>query len=228
MARSCGYQPRSMNDTSATTTQHRSRLQCVGVWEQVGGLSDHMAGGFEDWAFLAAAAKGFRGVVLNEPLFRYKFSEATGRDSEARRKKDELERRVKTMFPVLEAGKPPKATQEQSVARLLRQQIFHIPTAEKRGLVIFVPDAQRRRGRELPTTAIPALAEQYQVAVVATQAPPAGFETCDDAFLDVTRMSMTFLHWSGRRTPPRWFTWILARFDRPIIVNVGSPWALQT
>ena len=212
----------SYNNAAPVATAMRRR-----VWEQVGGLSDHMAGGFEDWAFWrAAAAKGFRGVVLNEPLFRYKFSEATGRDSEARRKKDELERRVKTMFPVLEAGKPPKATQEQSVARLLRQQIFHIPTAEKRGLVIFVPWMLKGGGAEnFLLTAIPALAEQYQVAVVATQAPPAGFETCDDAFLDVTPYVYDVPSLVGKKDTAALVHSILMRFDRPIIVNVGSPWA---
>lgn len=199
------------------------------VWETVGGLSPEMVGGFEDWAFWrAAASHGFRGVVLNEPMFRYTFSETSGRDSEARRKKDELERRVKTMYPALTAGKPPKAESQQPVAPFLRKQVFHVPTEGKRGLVIFVPWMLRGGGAEnFLLTAIPALSERYQVAVIATQAPPAGFDTCIAEFLDVTPYVYDVPALVRKRDRAQMVHSILRRFDMPIVVNVGSPWAFE-
>ncbi len=214
----------SYNNAAPVATAMRRR-----VWDGVGGLSEHMADGFEDWAFWrAAAAKGFRGVVLDEPLFRYTFSDNSGRDSDARRKKDELERRVKTMYPALEAGRPPKAEPQQSVSGFLRKQVFHIPTAQKRGLIIFVPWMLRGGGAEnFLLAAIPALSEKFEVAVIATQRPPSGFETCAEDFLNVTPYVYDTRALVGKRDTAQLVHSVLRRFDRPIILNVGSPWAFR-
>lgn len=199
------------------------------VWEEVGGLADHMADGFEDWAFWrAVAAKGFRGVVLDEPLFRYTFSEDTGRDSAARMKKDELERIVKTLHPTITPGHPVKPGRQESVAKLLRRQVFHVPNAQTRTIIVFVPWMLRGGGAEnFLLTLLPELGRDHQLVVIATEFPPDGFDTCMGQFFDITPYVYDTARLVRAADKSALVHSLLQRYENPIIVNVGSPWAFR-
>ncbi|MCB1246928.1 MAG: glycosyltransferase, partial [Acidimicrobiia bacterium] len=75
------------------------------VFETTGGFSAAMADGAEDWEFWThAAAKGFVGRVIREPLFRYRYSDdpTESRDAAARDKLGAIWKRIKTLHPTVE------------------------------------------------------------------------------------------------------------------------------
>ncbi len=199
------------------------------VWDAVGGMSEHMSGGFEDWAFWRnVTSRGYRGQVLKDPLFRYTYSPTSGRDADAHKVRDDLERRIKIMYPVFHKRDAPQPQQQVSVRNMLRSQVFHKPASGKRGLVIFVPWMLRGGGAEnFLLNAIPSLREDFEVVVVATETPPAGFATCEDDFAAATPYIYDIPELVAREDSVALASSILYRFLDLTVLIVGSPWAYQ-
>jgi len=199
------------------------------VWETVGGMSPHMADGYEDWAFWrAVSGHGFRGISLNEALFRYTYSADSGRDSEARKKHSELERTVKTMFPVVRAEEMLESDATVSVGEILAEQIFHVPSDGRQPVVIFVPWMLLGGGAEnFLLSAIENLLDRFQFTVIATETPPDGFDTCSEAFLALTPYIYDAAALVGPDDRSALVNSILRRLHAPTLLVVGSPWAYE-
>ncbi|NQU36953.1 MAG: glycosyltransferase [Actinobacteria bacterium] len=197
------------------------------VWDAVGGMSSHMDHGYEDWAFWrAVAGHGFKGVTFHEPLFRYTYSAESGRDSQARLKHSELERTVKTMFPVVRDEKVIEAAPGPTLNQVLAKQVFHVPDEGLQPVVVFVPWMLLGGGAEnFLLSAIENLSDRFQFTIIATEKPPAGFSTCEEAFFALTPYvyDISLLVDPGDRSAV--VRSILRRYYRPTVLVVGSPFA---
>lgn len=83
------------NQLSYCSMYHRE------VWEAVGGYNPNMSLGYEDWDFwVGAAAAGYDGIHVTEPLFRYRIRHGS-RDAHARRHDAELRAQIERNHPQL-------------------------------------------------------------------------------------------------------------------------------
>jgi glycosyltransferase involved in cell wall biosynthesis len=195
------------------------------VWKLVEGMSHELDAGFEDWGFWRAlAAQGCQAAMLPEPLFRYAHSTVSGRDASARRKRDELELRIKQMFPTIADGSG-RGGHNASLRGALKDQVFHIPTGGKQALVILVPWMIRGGGAEnFLLSAIPALQDDFVVTVIGTLPVPPGFDDCKAEFLDVTPYVYDLSVLVGEEDYEEVVRSILLRFVNPTVMLIGSAW----
>ncbi|HYN35473.1 MAG TPA: glycosyltransferase, partial [Actinomycetota bacterium] len=196
------------------------------LWDRVGGMTHELDQGFEDWGFWRSlAAQGCQAATLPEPLFRYTHSETTGRDAAARRTRDDLELRVKQMFPTVDRARH-LTGQWVPLGNALEEHVFHIPTGGRQPLVIFVPWMMRGGGAEsFLLTAVPGLLDEFEVVVIATQPLPDGFRDCKPEFFDVTPYVYDLSILVGEEDYPAVVRSILYRLVNPTILVVGSAWA---
>jgi glycosyltransferase involved in cell wall biosynthesis len=199
------------------------------AFEAASGFNPAMHDGCEDWELWAHLAElGFVGRALPEYLFRYRFSHADGRDSEARPLFEEHRRRVMRLHPTLGELPPPQRIGAWNAdgVRRLQSQPWNMPTGQARPVVFFVPWLTAEGGAEafLRALARGLVEEGRTVVFVATLAPPHLAEDGVALFHDVTPYVYplpSFL------TPDLYLDFvrtIVWRLHRPVIVNVGNPW----
>jgi glycosyltransferase involved in cell wall biosynthesis len=210
----------SYENTAPVATAFRTR-----VWDRVGGMAHELDAGFEDWGFWRAlASQGCQAVTLRDPLFRYTHSATTGRDAAARAKRDELELRIKQMFPTVRPH-PRRGGRTLRLRGALDDQVFHVPTAGKQPLVILVPWMIRGGGAEnFLLSAIPAIQDDFVVTVVATLPVPPGFDDCKAQFLNVTPYVYDLSVLVDEEDYAEVIRSILLRFANPTVVLIGSAW----
>lgn len=199
------------------------------AWERAGGMSDEMAEGYEDWEFWRrCAALGLRGWVLDDALFRYRHSEATGRDAQARKKKDELILRIKQLNPRISHPATPIDPVPGAITTDLQTRVFHIPQDHRRSLVVFAPWVIHGGGADgFLKAVLSRLAEEMDIVVIGTEPVPAGHLSAVNDFLGIT----PYVYHLPGLAPVDDFAAVvrslLYRLTEPAILNMGSPWAYQ-
>ena len=211
----------SYENTAPIATAFRTR-----VWDSVGGMAHELDAGFEDWGFWRAlAARGCQAATLPEPLFRYSHSTSTGRDASARAQRDELELRIKQMFPTIK-GNGQRGGRTVRLQGVLQDQVFHVPADGRQPLVVFVPWLIRGGGAEnFLLAALPALEQDYVVTIISTQAVPVEFHDCKAEFLDVTPYVYDLSVLVDEVDYEEVVRSILRRFVNPTVLVMGSSWA---
>lgn len=199
------------------------------VWDAVGGMPEEMAEGFEDWGmWRAAAAAGFRGLPLPEALFRYTKSQTTGRDAGAQQRRDELERRLKQLNPLVTHQVEQPVEDVAALRHALATRVFHFPDSGRPVLVVFMAWMTRGGGAEaLLLSVIPELSREFDVVVIATSQPPQGSASAVNEFLRVTPYVYDVPGIVGPGAVDDMVRTLLYRLRGPNILLVGSLWAFD-
>jgi glycosyltransferase involved in cell wall biosynthesis/GT2 family glycosyltransferase len=197
----------------------------------VGAFNSAMGDGCEDWELWAnLCAHGYRGRVIPEFLFKYRYSESDGRDAEARPLFDEHRRRIMRLHPELGDYQLDAPPAWRALGRMAIQgQPWQLPTGHLRPVVFFVPWLTYEGGAEtfLRTLARRLVAEGRTVVFVATIGTPPSSVDGKPAMAAITPYIYdltTFI------TPDLWLDFvrsILWRLHRPVVVNVGSSWLYE-
>lgn len=199
------------------------------AWQEVGGMSEQMADGYEDWEFWRrCAGLGLRGWVLDDALFVYRHSEVTGRDAQARQKKNDLVLRIKQLNPRIAHPAAPIDPAPGAITEDLATRVFHVPTDYRRSLVVFAPWVLKGGGADsFLEAALRSLAEQMTIIVIGTQPVPAGHLSAVNDFLEIT----PYVYHLPGLAPVEDYAGIvrslLYRLTEPAILNMGSPWAFE-
>ncbi len=197
-----------------------------------GGFNPAMHDGCEDWELWAHLAElGFRGEPLQEYLFHYRYSQAEGRDSEARPLFEDHRRRIMRLHPQLGDSARPLRT-EAWVAdpeRRLGDQPWSMPTGEERPVVFFVPWLTAEGGAEafLRNLAQHLVAQGRVVVFVATMHPPHLAKDGVPLFQDITPYVYALPNFLEPEHYPAFVRSVLWRLHRPVVVNVGCPWVYE-
>jgi glycosyltransferase involved in cell wall biosynthesis len=196
------------------------------LWDQVGGMAHELDHGFEDWGFWRSlAAQGVQAASIPEPLFRYRHSHSEGRDASARQRRDDLELRIKQMFPTVDRSRV-AAGQCRPLQGALEEFVFHVRTEGRQPLIIFVPWMLRGGGADnFLLSALPDLLDEFVVAVIATHPVPHGFLDCKPEFLEVTPYVYDLSALVGEEDYAEIVRSVLYRFVNPTILIIGSDWA---
>jgi glycosyltransferase involved in cell wall biosynthesis len=201
----------------------------LSAWHAVGGMSEEMADGYEDWEFWRrCAGMGLQGWVLDDALFLYRHSEVTGRDAQARQKKNDLVLRIKQLNPRIAHPAAPIDPAPEAITEDLATRVFHVPTDYRRSLVVFAPWVLKGGGADsFLEAALRSLAQQMTIIVIGTQPVPAGHLSAVNDFLEIT----PYVYHLPGLAPEEDFAGIvrslLYRLTEPAILNMGSPWAYE-
>lgn len=111
---------------------------------------------------------------------------------------------------------------------MLEHRVFHMPNADRKSLVVFVPWLVKGGGAEsFLKTLLAGLVKDRHVIVIATGSPPADHELDVNAFLEIT----PYVYYLPALTEPPEFSAVVAsimyRLVEPDILQVGSPWAYE-
>ncbi|HQR78599.1 MAG TPA: glycosyltransferase [Actinomycetota bacterium] len=199
------------------------------VWEAAGGMSARMADGYEDWEFWRrCAGLGLRGWVLDDALLHYRHSETSGRDAQARKKKDELILRIKQLNPRITHPAAPIDPAPGAITTDLETRVFHIPQQHARSLVVFAPWVIQGGGADgfLKHT-LRHLAEHMDIVLIGTQPVPTGHQSAVNDFLDITPYVYHLPGLAPEQDYAAVVRSLLYRVSEPAILNMGSPWAYE-
>lgn len=211
-------------NTTPISSAFRARL-----WHEVGGMSQTMATGYEDWEFWRRCAHaGAQGWVLDDALFLYRHSETTGRDASQRDRHDALVRDIKQITPTIDHPARPIDAAPAAVTLELEHRVFHIPHDERRSVVVFVPWLLVGGGADhfLKTT-LRALADEMNIVIIGTEPVPAGHLSDVNDFLDITPYVYHLPGLLPRDEFSAMVRSLLYRMTEPAVLNMGSPWAYE-
>lgn len=211
-------------NTTPISSAFRSQL-----WRAVGGMSESMANGYEDWEFWRRCAHaGAQGWVLDDALFLYRHSETVGRDAAHRERHDDLVRTIKSLTPRIEYPARPIDPDPGAVTRELEGRVFHVPHDQRRSLVVFVPWLLVGGGADhfLKTT-LKALSTQMNIVMIGTEPVPAGHLSDVNDFLDITPYVYHLPGLVPRDEYGAMVRSLMYRMTEPAVLNMGSPWAYE-
>lgn len=199
------------------------------AWGAVGGMSEQMIDGFEDWEFWRrCAAHGLLGWVLDDALFLYRHSDHTGRDARARAKKNELILAIKQLNPRITHPPSPIDPAPGAISAELETRVFHVPSEQRQNLIVFAPWVLNGGGADLfLKTVVAALAERMQIIVIGTEPVPRGHLSAVNDFLDITDYVYHLPGLAPREDYAAIVRSLLFRVTEPAILNMGSPWAYE-
>ena len=197
------------------------------AFDYVGGFSHEMDLGWEDWdLWVRVAAKGFRSKVLGEPLFRYSYSDETGRDATQGRPNENLLRSkiLRTKADRLGTSVSPNLANPKLtdvIAALPRRNLPHTTPS----VVFFIPWLIEGGGAdEFLRNLACGFSEHGITCIFVSTSPylPPGAPDDQPRFLQdfpyFYRLPL-FLH-PGNYKP--FIRSLLADLDRPIAMNMGS------
>lgn len=201
------------------------------VMDATGGFNPVMKENLEDWELWAhAAALGFRGRVIPEHLFLYRYSNVEGRDAGTRHLYDDLHYRINQLHPgLLNAPKrPPDTAWCDAVSRIDRTSFF-LPKGTGRPIVFFVPWLTRGGGGErfVSDVVTNLVADGRTVVVVVTLGCPEGMT---DATEEMFKLTPYVYDLTRFLRPETWLAFcrsLVWRLGEPILVNVGSTWLYE-
>lgn len=200
------------------------------VFRETGGFSAEMADGYEDWEFWAHAAElGFRGKVLPEHLFHYRFSQDSGasRDASARQRADDLKRRIASLHPRL--ARTGSAQERTIEPRNLRPRVAigrrRFPRGKGGAVVITLPWFTVGGADSVVEMAVRRWTEAGRTVVVLTTNELG--EGMTDRTLELRRLT-PFVYQLPQLLPRElWHdavVGIVESLESPVIWNVGSAW----
>lgn len=202
------------------------------VFEETGGFSHVMDDGYEDWELWAhAVALGFKGKVIPEHLFLYRFDAVEGRDAAARLSHDEFQIRIGRMYGGLLNSKEDRPLRffRGDIAVALEREVFFIPTGQQRPVVFFVPWLIKGGGGDQVVKDLTAgfIEQGRTVLICVTGEPPVGSIDITEEFLGLTPYVYSLPNIAQPRHWKQYVSALLQRTHNPVIINVGSTWLYQ-
>jgi glycosyltransferase involved in cell wall biosynthesis/GT2 family glycosyltransferase len=195
------------------------------IFKKVGGYSNYMSDGFEDWeCWIKMSKVGYRSFRIPEPLFKYTFSENSGRDFQARQVHLELHNKIKfyNSMPYWKVRNLERTTVKKNVL----DNSFNLASENKRTVFIFVPWLLQDGGAEnfLRTLAKGLSKNGRTVVFIATN-----YETSSGIldYLDVSEYVYDLSKFLIEEDYLKFIKNLLNRFDTPIVVNCGSQWLYE-
>jgi len=194
---------------------------------KVGGFSEDMNDGFEDWElWTRLASRGYRSKRIAEPLFHYSFQQSNGRDATAKLKSEHLKAKIKELNPKKISDKLKVGELGVTPIRLF-DHTLQLPHQEKSTVFIFVPWLPKSGGAE---TFLKSLARGLQengrtVCFIATKEGFASPSTSE--FFDVTPYVYDLPKFL---TPDSFISYVnnlLSRVPHSIVLNSGSTWLYE-
>ncbi len=189
---------------------------------KVGGFSQYMDIGYEDWECWVKISKfGYRSIRIPEPLFNYKFSETLGRDSSSRAQHDKIHERIKFYNP-----RPLhriRTIHRKPLTIETLNSFFEFKTTDLRPVFIFVPWLLRDGGAEnlLRTLAKGLVANGRTVVFVSTKNEiSSGLRD----FLDISPYIFDLSKFLMESDYLPFVNNLLNRANDPIVINCGSTW----
>jgi O-antigen biosynthesis protein len=201
------------------------------VLELTGGFNASMKEGLEDWELWAHAAElGFRGRVIPEPLFLYRYSDSGGRDAAARAIHDDLRYRINQLHPGLASppDKPPAMGSMEPSVRIERTPVV-LPTGKGRPVVFFVPWLTRGGGADRFVNDLTRglIDDGRTVVMIVTLGCPEGMTDATEQALRITPYVYDLTRFIQPETWVAFCRSLVWRLGSPILVNVGSTWLYE-
>lgn len=210
-------------------TNHNQLAICslinLQAFNSVGGFSDAMSDGFEDWElWVRLASHGYVSKRIPEPLFHYSFQESSGRDAGAKTKSSELQTRIKALNSKVKhdfIGDPELV----GVSQKMLDHSIVFPASEKSSVFIFVPWLPKAGGAE---TFLKLLASGLKesgrtVCFVSTQESSPSI----DDFFKVTPFVYELPKFLKPESYLSFVNNLLSRTPHNIILNSGSRWLYE-
>ena len=195
------------------------------VFKKIGGYSNYMMDGYEDWECWVKIAKwGFRSFQIPEPLFKYTFSENAGRDYNSRGKNLELHNKIRFHNSIGQWKL--RTLQRAPIKRNVLDNSFNLSAGTQRAVIIFVPWLLKDGGAEnLLKTLAKGLSEKGRTVVfVATNnVTSSGVRE----FLNVSEYVYDLPKFLIEEDYLKFLKNLLDRFASPIVINCGSSWLYE-
>lgn len=194
---------------------------------EVGGYSDYMKDGFEDWELWARlASRGHRSKKIAEPLFHYSYQQAAGRDAAAKLKSEKLQTKIKVL-------NSKKTFEEVTIGPLgatpswILDHTLTIPAKEKSTVFIFVAWLPKSGGAE---TFLKSLADGLQrngrtVCFIATL--EGFYSPSSSEFLGVTPYVYDLPKFISPSSFVSFVNNLMSRVPHSIVLNSGSTWLYE-
>lgn len=191
---------------------------------KVGGFSDYMSDGFEDWElWTRLASRGYRSKRIAEPLFHYSFQQSKGRDAAAKIQSEKLQTKIK----VINSKRPVdeiKIGQLAETPSWLLDHTLAMPYKDKSTVFIFVPWLPKAGGAE---TFLKSLTQGLQdngrtICFIATQQ---GFDSPSSSeFLGITPYVYDLPKFLAPSSFLNFVNNLMSRVPHAIVLNSGSTW----
>ena len=195
------------------------------IFKKIGGYSKYMYDGYEDWECWIKIAKfGYRSIQIPEPLFKYTYSENTGRDSESRRIHLELHNKIKFHNSIAQWRL--RSLQRASIKRYVLDNSFNLPAGTQRAVIIFVPWLLKDGGAEnLLKTLAKGLSETGRTVVFVSTNKEVATGILD--FLDISEYVYDLPKFLIEEDYLKFVKNLIDRFVKPVVVNCGSTWLYE-
>lgn len=210
-------------------TNHNQLAICslvnLQVFNSVGGFSDAMSDGFEDWElWVRLASHGYVSKRIPEPLFHYSFQESSGRDAGAKTKSSELQTRIKALNPRIRHDVVGDL-QHVGVSQKMLDHSIVFPGSDKSSVFIFVPWLPKAGGAE---TFLKLLANGLRdsgrtVCFVSTQESSPSI----DDFFKATPFVYELPKFLKPESYLSFVNNLLSRTPHNIVLNSGSKWLYE-
>jgi glycosyltransferase involved in cell wall biosynthesis/GT2 family glycosyltransferase len=192
------------------------------VFKKIGGYSNYMSDGYEDWECWIKMAKfGYRSIQIPEPLFKYTFSENAGRDFESRKRHLELHNKMK--FHNSKSHWKLRTLQRSPISKDVLDNSFNLAAGDKRAVFIFLPWLLKDGGAEnFVRTLAKGLAEKGRTVVFIATKNETASGILD--FLDISEYVYDLPKYLLEEDYLKFVKNLINRSIFPIIINCGSTW----
>jgi glycosyltransferase involved in cell wall biosynthesis len=190
--------------------------------KRVGGFSNHMRSGYEDWELWVKFSKrGFRSVKLDEPLFKHSFSDSSGRDYQARKIHSILKSKLQVNnFSVVSS---PSQISRSPLYGFELSLPYILGNSGHSTVFIFVPWLTKHGGVEyfLRTFTEKLVQQKKTVVFVSTHD---NYARDSQQYLDVTPYVYELPKFLMQGNYIHFVKNLLSRCTNPVIFNCGSTW----
>ena len=190
--------------------------------KKVGGFSNQMGSGYEDWELWVKFSKrGFRSVKLDEPLFKYSFSDSSGRDVQARKNHAILKSRIQVNN--FSAVSPPTQLSRLPLHGFELSHPYMLDNSGHSTVFIFVPWLNKYGGAEhfLRQFSEKLVQQKKTVVIVSTHD---NYARDSQLYLDITPYVYELPKFLNQGNYIHFIKNLLSRCINPVIFNCGSTW----
>jgi O-antigen biosynthesis protein len=202
------------------------------LFQATGGYKPAMREGYEDWEMWAnAASRGFRGVAIPEPLFRYTFSAdpQVSMHSRAKEVHGDLVRRIAQFNPNLERQRiPSRPIRSTASPSRLSAVVRRLPGGARRPVVLAIPWFTVGGGDRVVEMLLSHFAASGRTVIVLLTERLGPGMVDQSARLEASTPYV--YHLESLLPREAWLPFVsglLGGVREPVLLNVGSPWIYQ-
>jgi glycosyltransferase involved in cell wall biosynthesis len=195
------------------------------VLKKIGGFSNYMASGYEDWdVWVKMAKRGFLSVKIDEPLFKYTFSDTAGVDFRARKEHSKLHSKILVNNFLNPANPSPIAESRRRGFKLSSPYVLR--NLGDPPVFIFVPWLAEHGGAEyfVRLLAEGLIRQKRTVVFVATHKD---YSPSSRKYLDITPYVYELPKFLNQDAYIHFVKNLLSRCENPVIFNCGSTWLYE-